>query len=193
MFSEHLVLLASISVDRKNYRILEIGTYDARTALLLSRLFSEGEIVTIDLPSDDALFNDSYDRTGAVTEFINVRDENLKRAENVVFYQKNSLALALDDQSFDLIWVDGAHGYPVVSMDIINAFRLCSEQGWVLIDDVWTSISKSDAMYKSVASFESLGALVHAGLIEDFTLIPKRLGSFFNIRTRRKYVGMFKK
>ena len=40
MFSEHLVLISSISVSNLNIkRVLEVGTHDGRTALILSRLF----------------------------------------------------------------------------------------------------------------------------------------------------------
>ena len=37
---------------------------------------------------------------------------------------KKLFRLSLDTYEFDLIWVDGAHGYPVVTTDIINALRL---------------------------------------------------------------------
>ena len=40
MFSEHLILISAISVSRANIkRVLEIGTHNGRTALILSHLF----------------------------------------------------------------------------------------------------------------------------------------------------------
>ena len=58
MFSEHLILISSISVSHANIkRVLEIGTHDGRTALILSRLFPDAEIVSIDLPIDDPSSN----------------------------------------------------------------------------------------------------------------------------------------
>ena len=80
------------------------------------------------------------------------------------------------DEKFDLIWIDGAHGYPVVAMDLINSFRLANKGAFILIDDIWKSVDISDGMYKSVAGFECLDALVSAQLIPKYFLVNKRLG-----------------
>ena len=43
----------------------------------------------------------------------------------------NSLGMTLNlfnNETFDLIWIDGAHGYPVVCSDITNAIRLAHEK-----------------------------------------------------------------
>ena len=54
MYSEHLVLLSSISCLNQSIKnILEIGTYDGRNALILSKLFKEANILSIDLPATD--------------------------------------------------------------------------------------------------------------------------------------------
>ena len=36
----------------------------------------------------------------------------------------NSLELTNSKNSYDMIWIDGAHGYPYVTIDIINSLRL---------------------------------------------------------------------
>ena len=105
----------------------------------------------------------------------------------------NSLLLTQLDESFDLIWIDGAHGYPIVSMDVINSYRLGSQSAFVLIDDIWKDASESDKMYKSVGGFESLNALVEAGLIDSFSLFEKRLRGQFNFPGAKKFVGLFVK
>ena len=55
MSSEHEVLFSSISINSNISinDILEIGTYDGSNALLLSKLFPNSKIDTIDLPQDD--------------------------------------------------------------------------------------------------------------------------------------------
>lgn len=194
MFSEHLVLLSSISVARTDIkRILEIGTFDGRTALILSRLFPKAEIITIDLPSDESNFENSYGRQDCVNEFTAKRDGFLREAVNVEFREVNSLELYKWQEHFDLIWIDGAHGYPVVAMDVINTYRLANRNAFVLIDDIWKSVDVSDDMYKSIAGFESLNSLVSAKLISEYFLFPKRLGGVFNYPGQKKYVGCFKK
>jgi spermidine synthase len=53
MWSEHLLIMAAISSQPNQIRnILEIGTFDGQTARILSKLFPESEITTIDLPQN---------------------------------------------------------------------------------------------------------------------------------------------
>ena len=193
MFSEHLVLLAAISVGYQIKNILEIGTFDGRTALILSYLFPESKITTIDLPSQDQAFSGSYGRENQVESFTKKRNENLDKAKNVVFREMNSIALVNSNDNYDLIWIDGAHGYPVVAMDIINAYRNCKEEGIILIDDIWTDVNVSDKLYKSSGGYESLNVLLDANLIKKFLLFHKRLGGIYNYPEAKKYVGMFRK
>ena len=194
MFSEHLVLLASISVSDVVIRnILEIGTYDGRTARILSKLFPKAHILTIDLPSTDEKFESSYNRRGALDTFVTKRNKNFTEASNVEFKEMNSLELSKCEETFDLIWIDGAHGYPVIAMDLINSFRLANNNGYVLIDDIYKTGSESDNMYKSIGGYEALKSLVDAKLISSFMLFPKRLGGIFNYPGGKKYVGLFRK
>ena len=55
MASIHWILFSCISIVGGVKDVLEIGTYDGKTALILSKLFSDGHVTTIDLPSDDRL------------------------------------------------------------------------------------------------------------------------------------------
>lgn len=182
MFSEHLVLFSSISVARPDInRILEIGTFDSRTALILSHLFPDAEIITVDLPSEMPDFHQTYNRRASINEFVVKRDGYIKEAMNVELREVNSLNLCNWQEYFDLIWIDGAHGYTVVAMDVINSYRLANKDAFVLIDDIWKRVSFSDAVYKSVGGFDSLTALVSAKLISEYFLFSKRLG----------YVGLF--
>jgi len=192
MFSEHLILLASISVsDISINKILEIGTYDGRTALILGKLFPKSSILTIDLPASKYEFESTYNRGKTANVFVMNRNKRLDDAPNANFKEMNSLELCNFEESFDLIWIDGAHGYPVVAMDIINSFRLASDGGYVLIDDIWKSAPISDKIYKSISGFESLQSLVDAQLISSFSLFPKRLMGEFNYPGKKKFVGLF--
>ena len=103
--------------------------------------------------------------------FINQRNKLIQSCNNVEFLQQNSLELFKKNNKFDLIWVDGAHGYPVIAMDIINSLGCLASDGRMFVDDVWTKRTKNDANYRSIGAYESLLALKQAGLIEF--LIPK--------------------
>ena len=59
MYSEHIIMLAAISCS-KNHKInsiLEIGTFDGITSVLLSKFFPDAAIITIDLEDDDPIFS----------------------------------------------------------------------------------------------------------------------------------------
>ena len=196
MLSEHLVLLSSISSD-VNFdckKILEIGTFDGKTTAILSALFPNSLITTIDLPSSDKLFQATYQRDKQLNQFLSNRNTLLKKQNSIKFIEMNSISLVdFEPNQFDLIWIDGAHGYPVVAIDIINSYRLTRKGGIILVDDVWVNIKKNDSMYSSIAAFETLIAIQNSKLIESFKLFYKRIGGIHNIKGERKFVGYFKK
>ena len=193
MFSEHLVLLSAISLKRKTVtNILEIGTFDGIASTLISNLFPNAKIVTIDLPKSDEDFKNTYERSKNVNDFIKRRKFNLLNSPNVTFKEMNSILLCKQIKNeYDLIWIDGAHGYPIITIDIINSLRLLKKGGLILIDDVYVNISKNDRMYESVAAFETLKELKKASLISNYFLFNKRIGLKFNIKGKtEKFVGL---
>ena len=186
MYSEHLIIFAAISSSPfKPKKILEIGTYDGKTALILSSLFPNSEITTIDLKDDDRLFNSTYNRKSNAKVFASKRDSFLKNNNNIRFIQCNSLELTLkkDIQKQDLIWVDGAHGYPIVTIDITNSMKLLKKNGILMCDDVWKDLKKNDEIYKSVASYETLNAFSELKMLETI---------FFRKRISKKFNGISK-
>ena len=194
MFSEHLILLSSISIASSQIRsVLEIGTYDGKTSVIVNKIFPEASITTIDLPIKDKDFESTYNRSGSANTFADKRNTLLNSSNQIKFLEINSIALSEMDNKFDVIWIDGAHGYPVVAMDIINTFRLCNKGGYVLVDDVWKNERISDKYYHSVGAMQSLSELKSANLIDEYFLIPKRISSYFNLPWNKKFIGFFRK
>lgn len=190
MYSEHLLLFTSISLTTK-YRpqkILEVGTYDGKTSCILSKLFPHSSITTVDLDDSDPIFRNSYGRDNEtdLLDFINFRNDLLSNVSNVSFVQMNSLHLTNLDDSFDLIWIDGAHGYPTACCDITNSIRLLSKDGILMCDDVWKTTSKNDDMYTSIASWQTLQAYEQCNIIKN-QFFRKRLG--FKHLANEKFVS----
>jgi predicted O-methyltransferase YrrM len=195
---EHWIIFASLSVLKKNKikNILEVGTYDAKTTLIISLLFPDAKITTIDLPSSSDTFRYSYGREALVLDFVKKRNNLLSRSKSIDFIEMNSMNLCnFIENTYDLIWIDGAHGYPVVACDIINSYRLLNNNGIAMIDDVWVKTRKNDQIYKSIAAFETLNSLVDAKLIRNYSLLLKRLGFANNIKIlgRQKFIGFFQR
>ena len=130
-------IVKEFRVDNDN--ILEVGTYDGFNALLLSKLFPNSKIFTIDLPEDDKDFIASYKRKNQLIEFIENRKKNLSLGDNIEFIPMNSIKLINYKKKYDLIWIDGAHGYPILPIDISNSIRMISKNGVIMCDDIFTS------------------------------------------------------
>ena len=82
MSSEHEIVFSSISLN-KNYEIkeiLEIGTFDGINALLLSKIFPNARIDTIDLNYEDYNFKNFYNRENKVEKFVKNRNNIIKKS-----------------------------------------------------------------------------------------------------------------
>ncbi|KGG12100.1 class I SAM-dependent methyltransferase [Prochlorococcus sp. MIT 0601] len=195
MYSEHLIIFAGIALEKKNIdSVLEIGTYDAISTTILSALFENSKIYTIDLKNNDPIYKQTYSREDSEirNRFNIARDKIIASRNNIEFIQMNSLAImqtTLRKKKFDLIWIDGAHGYPFVCSDIMNSIALAHQSTIIMCDDIWESVDKSDQIYKSIASWETLNCLKYAELI-DLYFFLKRVGKIH--LNNKKFIAYFK-
>jgi len=192
MYSEHLIIFAAISESNlKIQNILEIGTFDGKTATILAKLFPNSEVKTIDLSDNDPIFINSYARKNNAKEFIRKRNTLISRSKGIKFIQINSLELSLRNElpNQDLIWVDGSHGYPIVASDITNAIGLMHKETILMCDDIFKRTNKYDSLYESAAGFETLSAFRDANILENY-FFSKRIGKKFN--SKNKYISLSK-
>ena len=193
-FNYAIFELLSKKYSNKNLKILEIGTFDGFFSKYLSQIFPRSQITTIDLKTTDSRFVNSYKRQDKeyLNKFLERRAENLKN-DNIRFIETDSVFLPtiFQEETFDLIWVDGDHSYPVVEKDIYNSYLLVKKGGYVVIDD----ISKIETKRKSSegsssASYLSLKKLKNEKKINYF-LINKlvRPENFFF----KSYIAFFQK
>ena len=188
MWSEHLVLLAAISIKRSDVmKILEIGTFRGETTSILSVLFPNTLITTIDLSRQEILNQGIY--SYAKNSIVSNREKTM--IKNITFKEMNSIELIHESEKYDLIWVDGSHTTPFSIIDIANSIRLLSENGMAICDDVFLESNYLDNN-SDASSFETLRAFQEAGII-DFALVKKRLSKRFNnILLRTKYLGVYR-
>ena len=192
MWSEHLVLFASISISKIKIRnILEIGTHKGETTRILHQLFPAAKITTIDLPNRIA--KESHIYTYSDSDQIMVeRKANIGSIDRVNQLQMNSCGLVFHEQKYDLIWLDGAHGYPICAIDVTNAVRMVSVEGFIVCDDVYTRLKHSDEMYDSTATHQVLEAFRKSEIL-NYKLLHKRLSIQFNFwKSQTKYLAVAK-
>ena len=195
--SEHYTIFSSISKTRhKIKKILEIGTYDGINAFFLSKIFPNAKIVTIDLPDNNQSFASMYNRQNNVKNFINKRNTLLKKSKNINFVQKNSLDLYKEKaNNYDLIWIDGAHGNPVVTSDVVNSTRLLKKDGFMLIDDIWKNRLFNDQIYHSTAAYQIINELLKINIFSSVSYFLKRLDFYSNLRfpNNQKFIALVRK
>jgi hypothetical protein len=193
--SVHWLLFCSISEAAFVKDILEIGTFDAETALFLSKVFPQSKIDTLDVPEDDPIFINSYRRGDAQfrQDFIEKRNKNISSPQ-INYMAKNSFFVpGMFGQKFDLIWVDGGHLYPEVAWDICNCYHLCKPGGWLMCDDV---IIEKDGLRNDYVSPDSHHVLEYlaARTNEEVIYFLKRENPVSSANPkRRKYVALIRK
>lgn len=124
---------AVISINNQSITdILEIGTGLGMQTDILSRLFSEAHIYTLDLSHFDKEFNSLALRKNKEDIF----QKNINK-KNVTFIESNSFFMPSLDMphNFDFVWVDGGHCYPAVAWDIMFAYNHLKKGGFVFMDD----------------------------------------------------------
>ena len=178
----HLVRCFSSSTPR----ILEIGTYDGKFASFVAESL-ECPIVTVDLGDNDAKFMSTYSRNTVPLrdQFIQQRNARLNHPL-IEFLQLDSkfLLRGFEKREFDLVWVDGDHLDPQVSLDIFSALHLVKPGGFIAVDDVCPVAS-----FGKYVSTDSYKTLDH--LNDFFTrkgLILKKISPLNLIQKRRKYI-----
>ena len=104
---------------------------------------------------------------------------------NINFIRLNSTTLLSEfsDIKFDLIWIDGDHYNPQVTIDIMNSLQLAHEQSIICVDDVCTENYKEN--YVSNESFLTLENLEKNKILKNY-FIYKRV---FSNQNPIKYVS----
>ena len=174
----------------KKINILEIGTCHGNFSNFISKLYDESYITTIDLDESDNQFIKTYGREDKekLDKFLKLRNKNLNR-KNINFIKLNSLNIKkyFNEKKFDLIWVDGDHLNPQVTIDIINSLDLLSNDGIMCTDDVIMNNKFKKGKYVSCEGFLTLKHLEDSGLTKNYYLI-KRIR--ITNATNKKYVSV---
>lgn len=131
----HYEVFAGISAVSQPQRILEIGTHKGRFTEYLSLLFPNAHIDTWELKATVGEVKPN-DLLVAYGDHSIERQRRLQKCGNVTQILGDSVSLTKSVNTYDVIWVDGDHAFPGVAIDLTNALRLVSENGWVCVDDV---------------------------------------------------------
>ena len=167
-------------------KILEIGTFNGEFTNFLSEIFPDAEVISIDLDDESHAFTLSYGREEEkkLIKFLEIRKNNLDN-KNIKFIQMSSLELEnnFKNESFDLIWIDGDHLNPQVTIDIFQCLKLIKKNGMICVDDV----IKDDEILKENVNKEYLSSESFKTL-EYFNNLEYLKTSYFLKRVTRRNI-----
>ncbi len=195
MRSIHWQLFAALAEQESIKNVLEIGTYDGETARIMTRLFPQAKIYTIDLPSDDPVFTKTYTRNeeNRKQEFIKKRKSNLNH-ERIFYKEINSFFLPEAFKfKFDLIWIDGGHLYPEVAWDLCNAYHACQSGGWLMIDDILIDSNAIKNEYSGPDGFIAMEYMAERLGTTASYFLKRNKPKYSALSEERKYVGVLQK
>ena len=134
-FCNNLNFLNNFFSKKNNInKILEVGSYEGRSAIFFLKTFPNANIICVDTWSGSDEHN-QYNFTVVEKNFdinTNYYQNNncLKKIKNTSnnFFSNNF-------ETFDLIFVDGDHSSHQVKLDIENSWKILNKGGYLLLDD----------------------------------------------------------
>ena len=114
-------------------RILEIGSFQGRSALFFAEYFPGAEVGCVDTWAG----SDEHEDSNALTGLQEVFKRNLKGYSKVRMYVMTSSEYFLNSNSgaYDIIYVDGSHRAVDVLLDIVSSFHRLRSGGLLMLDD----------------------------------------------------------
>ena len=116
----------------KNFKYLEIGSYEGNSSIFVAKNFKEAHIYCVDNWKGTDEYNDdlSFSKIEKNFDFIILKFKNVKKfkSSSNYFFKKNKT-------SFDVIYIDGYHFGPQVYKDCVNAWKILKKNGIMICDD----------------------------------------------------------
>jgi hypothetical protein len=150
-----LMRLVAIARAVSARRIFEIGTYNGLTAMILAANLPEARIETLDLPPgrSPGLPVLDADLLNAIP-FERRVYEGTPYASRIVQHFGDSAVFDFRalGESFDLVYIDGAHSWAYVDNDTKAALSIVRDNGVVVWDDYWRLIPDVAAYLHTLSS-----------------------------------------
>lgn len=115
-----LLFLLALARSRKARRILEVGTYRARTTLSLHLNCPDAEIISYDIEALASAYRTKLEATS-----VQLRNASFRE----------SAATLMAEEPFDFIFIDGGHDIESVCKDSELAFKILTGDGIVIWHD----------------------------------------------------------
>ena len=124
-----------LSSLKKNFKYLEIGSFEGGSAIYIARRFDESKIYCVDnwIKTEDGYSKIDFNDVEKNFDF------NIEQYSNISKIKKSSDNFFSDNLiNFDTIYVDGYHKASQVYKDCLNAWKVLNLDGILICDDyIW--------------------------------------------------------
>lgn len=135
-----------------NPKILEIGVFKGEFLDYIVKNCNNGFIEGVDLFEGTTC---SGDVDGNNVEYHNIKNiylellDKYKDTLNVKLYKSNSndFLQNIDDNIYDIIYIDGDHSYEGVKQDLINSYKKIKNNGYIMGHDYEMNMKKAKNFY----------------------------------------------
>ena len=177
----HFHIVASISNANK-LKILEIGTLRGRMTNFIASVFPNSEVYTIDLPNTDGFNQNLQPKNLSILkkDKEKIKKNQIEKKNNLnknnIFYSEIDsfyLHSKFKENYFDLIFVDGDHNNPQVTIDLFQSYNLCKKGGCIIVDDVMMHSNFQKKHFPEQKIYLFLEKLVKKGLLDTSYFIKR--------------------
>ena len=114
-----------LNIFNKKSNILEIGTFEGRSAAFFYKHLNINKFITVDLMEKNSIEYKNFENNSK--KFANCKFYNLK---SDIFFKEIKL-----EQEFDIVYIDGSHFYKDVLNDAISSHNILKTGGIIIFDD----------------------------------------------------------
>jgi hypothetical protein len=122
--------IKKFGTDIQKFKILEIGSFEGYSANIFNKIFPGHEIYCVD-PwfSYSELANIDFNKIEKNFD-SNTKNLNIKK-----FKMLSNDFFKINEEFFDIIYIDGAHDYQSVLSDANNSIKILKKDGIIFFDD----------------------------------------------------------
>ena len=152
-FTNNLYFIKKNLANTKIKNLLEIGSYEGRSALFFLDLFKITKISCVDTWSGSDEHKDI--NFLAIENNFDFNTKSFKEKKTLLKFKMTSDEFFKQNKNkFDFIYVDGDHAKDQVYKDLINSWSILNSNGFLLIDDyMWWYFKDLKKNPASVNSF----------------------------------------
>ena len=133
-FTNNLYFIKKNLANTKIKNLLEIGSYEGRSALFFLDLFKITKISCVDTWSGSDEHKDI--NFLAIENNFDFNTKSFKEKKTLLKFKMTSDEFFKENKNkFDFIYVDGDHAKDQVYKDLINSWSILNSNGFLLIDD----------------------------------------------------------